>query len=89
MSWICLHELCEKVRQRATIHAGQGGLSMNDDKPLLRVNEFALRLDVTPACVRRWLLERKIASTRVGRLVRIPASEIGRLVESGLRPARR
>jgi excisionase family DNA binding protein len=58
------------------------------EKSLLRVNEFAALLDVTPACVRRWLLERKIASTRIGRLVRIPASEIERLVESGLRPAR-
>jgi excisionase family DNA binding protein len=61
---------------------------MKNDKSLLRVNEFAALLDVTPACVRRWLLERKIASTRIGRLVRIPASEIERLVESGLRPAR-
>jgi excisionase family DNA binding protein len=61
---------------------------MNDDKPLLRVNEFAVRLDVTTACVRRWLLERKIASTRIGRLVRIPTTEVERLVESGLRPAR-
>jgi len=60
---------------------------MKNDKSLLRVNEFAALLDVTPACVRRWLLERKIASTRIGRLVRIPASEIERLVESGLRPA--
>jgi len=61
---------------------------MEKDKSLLRVNEFAELLDVTPACVRRWLLERKISSTRIGRLVRIPASEIERLVESGLRPAR-
>jgi excisionase family DNA binding protein len=61
---------------------------MEKEKSLLRVNEFAELLDVTPACVRRWLLERKIASTRIGRLVRIHASEIERLVESGLRPAR-
>jgi excisionase family DNA binding protein len=61
---------------------------MKEDKPLLKVNEFAARLDVTPACVRRWLSERKIASTRIGRLVRIPESEINRLVECGLRPAR-
>ncbi len=61
---------------------------MENEKSLLRVNEFAERLDVTPACVRRWLLERRIASIRVGRLVRIPVSEIERLLESGLRPAR-
>jgi excisionase family DNA binding protein len=59
---------------------------MEKNKSLLRVNEFAAQLDVTPACIRRWLLERKIASTRIGRLVRIPASEIERLVQSGLRP---
>jgi excisionase family DNA binding protein len=61
---------------------------MHDGKSLLRVNEFAERLDVTPACVRRWLLERKITSIRVGRLVRIPVGEIERLLERGLRPAR-
>jgi excisionase family DNA binding protein len=61
---------------------------MKDDKSLLRVNEFAAILNVTTACVRRWLLERKIASTRVGRLVRIPREEATRLIEAGFRPAR-
>ena len=61
---------------------------MKDDKSLLRVNEFAEILNVTPACVRRWLLERKIASTRIGRLVRIPREEATRLIDGGLRPAR-
>ena len=60
---------------------------MENEKVLLRVNEFAAVLDVTPACVRRWLLERKIASVRIGRLVRIPRDEAKRLVESGFRPA--
>lgn len=61
---------------------------MEKQKSLLKVNEFAALLDVTPACVRRWLLKRKIASTRIGRLVRIPREEVTRLIESGLRPAR-
>jgi excisionase family DNA binding protein len=61
---------------------------MEKEKSLLRVNEFAALLDVTPAAVRRWLLERKIASTRIGRLVRIPRSEAIRLIESGFCPAR-
>ena len=60
---------------------------MENEKVLLRVNEFAAVLDVTPACVRRWLLERKIASVRIGRLVRIPRDEANRIVESGFRPA--
>ena len=61
---------------------------MEKAKSLLRVNEFAALLDVTPACVRRWLLEKKIASTRIGRLVRIPREEATRLIESGFRPGR-
>jgi excisionase family DNA binding protein len=55
--------------------------------PLLKVSEFAELLNVTPAAVRRWLLERKISSTRIGRLVRIPKNEASRLIEIGNRPA--
>jgi excisionase family DNA binding protein len=62
---------------------------MNNDKSLMTVRQFAEALNVTPACIRRWVLERKIATVRLGRLVRIPAPEVERLVGSGLRPARR
>lgn len=54
---------------------------------LLTVREFAEALKVTQACVRRWLLERRINSVRVGRLVRIPRQELGRIIHEGLRPA--
>jgi excisionase family DNA binding protein len=54
---------------------------------LLTVREFAAALKVTQACVRRWLLERRINSVRVGRLVRIPRQELGRIIQEGLRPA--
>jgi len=61
---------------------------MIGEKALLKVNEFAAELNVTPAAVRRWLLERKISSTRIGRLVRIPKNEATRLVEKGFCPAK-
>jgi excisionase family DNA binding protein len=61
---------------------------VNERREWLTVNEFAEALGITRACVRRWLLERRLASTRLGRLVRIPRSEIQRLVEAGLRPTR-
>jgi excisionase family DNA binding protein len=61
---------------------------MNERREWLTVSEFADALGITKACVRRWLLERHVTSTRVGRLVRIHSSEIERLVSSGLRPAR-
>jgi len=66
----------------------QKGAILSEQREWLTVNEFAEALGITRACVRRWLLERRLTSTRLGRLVRIPASEITRLVESGLRPAR-
>jgi excisionase family DNA binding protein len=55
---------------------------------LLSVPQFADSLGVTPACIRRWILERRITTVKLGRLIRVPASEIARLVNSGLRPAR-
>jgi excisionase family DNA binding protein len=55
---------------------------------LLSVQEFANALNITVACARRWILERKVATVKLGRLIRIPSGEVERLVESGLRPAR-
>jgi excisionase family DNA binding protein len=55
---------------------------------LLSAPEFAAAIGVTVACTRRWLLERKIASVKLGRLIRIPSTEVDRLVEEGFRPAR-
>jgi len=55
---------------------------------LLNVGEFAAALGISNACVRRWILERKITSVKIGRLVRLPSSEVSRIVEAGLRPAR-
>jgi excisionase family DNA binding protein len=55
---------------------------------LLTVPQFADKLGLTQDCVRRWIFDRKITTIKVGRLVRIPESEVERLVNSGLRPAR-
>jgi excisionase family DNA binding protein len=60
----------------------------NSEIILLSVPQMAERLGVTRACIRRWILERKITTVKLGRLIRIPASEVERLVTSGLRPAR-
>ena len=55
---------------------------------LLTVREFAAVLGVTKACIRRWILEWKITTVKVGkRLVRIPAEEHERIIQAGLRPA--
>jgi len=58
----------------------------NNQNPLLTVDEFAGQLRVTRACVRRWILQRRVSVVKVGRLVRLPASEIRRIIDEGSRP---
>jgi excisionase family DNA binding protein len=61
---------------------------MANENRLFKIEDFAAALDVKPSCIKRWILERRIASVKVGRrLVRIPAGEIDRIVRDGLRPA--
>jgi len=57
-----------------------------DDTTLLTIPDFCRTLHITPSCARRWVLERKIATIKVGRLVRIPREELLRIVGDGLRP---
>jgi excisionase family DNA binding protein len=59
-----------------------------NETTLLSVPQFAATLGVTPACIRRWILERKITTVKLGRLVRVPISEVERLITAGSRPAR-
>ena len=61
---------------------------MTYEQRLLKIAQFAEPLEVTQSCVRRWILERKITVVKVGRLVRIPSSELDRLLAEGLRPRR-
>ena len=63
-----------------------GRMVMGNQDSLLTVDEFAGQLRVTRACVRKWILERRIAVVKVGRLVRLPASEIRRIIDEGSRP---
>jgi excisionase family DNA binding protein len=60
---------------------------MNQTSDLLTVEEFAAALRVKPSCIRRWAREAKVTVVHVGRLVRIPASEIERIISAGTRPA--
>jgi excisionase family DNA binding protein len=55
---------------------------------LLTVPEAAQALRMTCAGIRRWLLERRIGYVHCGRLVRIPLSEIERILREGFCPSR-
>jgi excisionase family DNA binding protein len=58
---------------------------MSQISDLLTIPEFATALRVKPSCVRRWVAERKIETVRVGRLVRVPCSEVTRIIAEGTR----
>ena len=50
---------------------------------LLTIPEFAASLRVRPSCVRGWISESKVTFVHIGRLVRIPASEVDRFISVG------
>jgi excisionase family DNA binding protein len=54
---------------------------------LLTISEFANALRVKDSCVRRWVGQRKVATVHVGRLLRIPRSEVDRIISQGTTPA--
>lgn len=56
---------------------------------LLKVPEAAEALALSPKTIWQWIGERRILVIRLGRAVRVPQSEIDRLVEEGTTPARR
>jgi excisionase family DNA binding protein len=56
---------------------------------LHKVPEGARELNLSEKCLWDWIGKRKIGVVRLGRAVRIPQSEIDRLIEEGSTPARR
>jgi excisionase family DNA binding protein len=56
---------------------------------LLKVPEAAELLALSQKTVWQWIGERRIGVVRLGRAVRVPVSEIERLMEEGSTPARR
>jgi excisionase family DNA binding protein len=63
------------------------GMTLNNIE-LLTVNETAVELNLSPGTIRAWLLSRKLAAVRLGRAVRIPRSELERLIGEGTTPAK-
>jgi excisionase family DNA binding protein len=55
---------------------------------LLTVNETAVEMNLSVGTIRAWLLSRKLGCVRLGKAVRIPRSEIQRLIDQGSTPAR-
>jgi excisionase family DNA binding protein len=70
------------LKHRAYIHGMQGG-----DVELLPISEFAKRLGISVWTARGWAYRGLISSVKLGKLLQIPASEVGRLVAENFRPA--
>jgi hypothetical protein len=56
---------------------------------LLTLQEFCIRTSMSVHWGRAAVAQRKIAIVRIGRAIRVPLSEVGRLIEVGLIPPRR
>jgi excisionase family DNA binding protein len=54
---------------------------------VIRVQEFAQRLQISVWTARQWAYRGKIASCKAGKHLLIPASEISRLIAQNTRPA--
>ena len=55
---------------------------------LLTILEFANELSMSPKTVWAWKAARKVTVVKVGRNVRIPATEVERIIAAGTIPAR-
>ena len=61
----------------------------HESEKLLTGVQVAEMLALKPVTIRQWIAKRKLASVRVGeRAIRIPASEVVKLIERGFIPAR-
>ena len=56
---------------------------------LLKVREAAAVLTLSEKALWQWIYLRRISVVRLGRAVRVPLSEIDRLIEEGTTPVRR
>jgi excisionase family DNA binding protein len=60
----------------------------NQKEPnVIRVQEFARRMQCSVWTARQWAYRGKIASCKAGKLLLIPTSEVDRLIAENLRPS--
>jgi excisionase family DNA binding protein len=64
-------------------------MSHTPTDPLLSVIQVATRLGLKASTIRKKILLRDIAYVKLGRSVRIPESEVERLILNGYRPVLR
>ena len=88
METIKLHFIPSSRLLAPPIGSRQEAGKVEKQKHFFSVAQMADDLGVTQACIRRWILIRKLTVVKLGRLVRIPISERERLIREGTIPAR-
>jgi excisionase family DNA binding protein len=58
------------------------------DKRLLAIPEAAEALSLRPKTIRAWIAARRIGCVRLGSAIRVPVSEVERLINRGTIPAK-
>jgi excisionase family DNA binding protein len=64
-------------------------ISRRREASMLTVAEASRRLGLKEGTIRLWIYQRKLGHVKLGRCVRVPESEIDRLVRENLMPATR
>lgn len=57
------------------------------EREFYRPEEVAEKLGIKVSTVRRWIFDRRLSVIKLGRSVRIPATEVDRIIRTGIRPA--
>ncbi len=55
---------------------------------MLSVSQVAEALGLKPATIRAWIAQRKLGHVKLGRAVRVPRTEVERLLREGAVPAK-
>jgi hypothetical protein len=53
---------------------------------MLKIGEFAGRMRISIWTARQWSYRRRMATCKSGKLLLVPATEVTRLIEEGMRP---
>ena len=64
-------------------------MTMRRDSQPRTVEQAATELNLSRATIRAWIAQRRLGHVRLGRAIRIPVSEIQRVLESGYVPPER
>jgi excisionase family DNA binding protein len=82
------HGLVQPRISNSVVPRPSASTAVRSEGKLLNLQQFGDEIGIKVATVRSWVLKHKISVVRVGRLVRVPRTEVERIMKEGLTPAR-